>query len=620
MKKYYILIIIFVIFINIFSFSAEKHDEKMFFLNSSKESSFFDYYNTLLNEKNNVILTSDFLFYIEHLYMDYSLRYIEKTYLIDKYSQLLSSMIEYLENTRIYYETPKILASFDQSLSYLYVCKKLLDNKFSIPFQYKNTVNKEIKLINTHSKIEKSNIFSKDEDFTQYKPRGHYNDDEQLKAYFKSMMYFQRMQFNIDIEKEFFSMLIFTSTLSQSNIIKIYKQMNNILSIYLPQSDNITIYQTLDYIHFSISKSFFKDKTLLNSIKSKLINANNSKIISDIVSDSEKKPILIGLMGQRYIFDSEVFQNLVYDKVKQFTGKKHAFTLWKNIRVFPRGLDFMYVLGSKEAFDILKNNDDTKYINYKENIEIMKDNVSKLNYESFYNKILRQYILVFNNKNKIEFMISNYWKYKELNTLLASWASLRHDVILYAKPSYTVKLTAHGPMPDLNKTRIIAEPYTEVYKQMKNDFEELYNRFYFDKKLQNSINSIIKLIDLYSEISNLTLHDKFYSNKDNTLNLIGNVNIQLKSLLIDKKTKKDNSIIIADIHTDVNSGQVLEEATGYISNFKVIMKNIDFYGGVFQYYEFKQPINNRLSDEEWRKIIDINSNKYLSKWQKLLYD
>ena len=78
---------------------------------------------------------------------------------------------------------------------------------------------------------------------------------------------------------------------------------------------------------------------------------------------------------------------------------------------------------------------------------------------------------------------------------------------------------------------------------------------------------------------------------------------------IDKKTKK--AIMVADVHTDSNSSQVLEEGVGGFSRLFVVEKvtktNMIFVGPVFNYYEFKMPMSNRLTDEEFEK--ELNKNK-----------
>ena len=64
--------------------------------------------------------------------------------------------------------------------------------------------------------------------------------------------------------------------------------------------------------------------------------------------------------------------------------------------------------------------------------------------------------------------------------------------------------------------------------------------------------------------------------------------------------------IIADVHTDMNTRQVLEEGIGSPFDIFVIVKDAKGYrlcrGGVFSYYEFKHPMDDRLTDEKWQEM------------------
>ena len=64
--------------------------------------------------------------------------------------------------------------------------------------------------------------------------------------------------------------------------------------------------------------------------------------------------------------------------------------------------------------------------------------------------------------------------------------------------------------------------------------------------------------------------------------------------------------LVADVHTDPNSGSVLEEAVG---NPCKVYAVIPFYGkqylavgACFSYYEFTKPMNQRMTDEEWQAL------------------
>jgi hypothetical protein len=61
--------------------------------------------------------------------------------------------------------------------------------------------------------------------------------------------------------------------------------------------------------------------------------------------------------------------------------------------------------------------------------------------------------------------------------------------------------------------------------------------------------------------------------------------------------------LIADVHTDSNTSQVLKEDVGDAFPIYVIVmvegEQVVAMGGVFSYYEFKQPMSDRLTDEAW---------------------
>ena len=66
-------------------------------------------------------------------------------------------------------------------------------------------------------------------------------------------------------------------------------------------------------------------------------------------------------------------------------------------------------------------------------------------------------------------------------------------------------------------------------------------------------------------------------------------------------------MLVADVHTDLNTKKCLEEAVGYVDLIIVAYPTEHgIYAGagpIMSYYEFKQPIENRLTDEEWKDML-----------------
>jgi ABC-type amino acid transport substrate-binding protein len=66
--------------------------------------------------------------------------------------------------------------------------------------------------------------------------------------------------------------------------------------------------------------------------------------------------------------------------------------------------------------------------------------------------------------------------------------------------------------------------------------------------------------------------------------------------------------MVADVHTDQNSQEVLEEGVGYVelivAAYMLPNGTIALGAGpVLSHYEFRHPMNDRLTDEKWRDIL-----------------
>ena len=114
---------------------------------------------------------------------------------------------------------------------------------------------------------------------------------------------------------------------------------------FVGETDDLSIYDYQPLIREvygdTVALSDLKDDGRILTFIEKAAALRAPKIKSTLVMEGQPYDITKGFrfMGQRYIPDSYIFQNLVHDKV-------HG-------RAFPLGLDVMAVLGSKRAYDIL---------------------------------------------------------------------------------------------------------------------------------------------------------------------------------------------------------------------------------------------------------------------------
>jgi len=216
-------------------------------------------------------------------------------------------------------------------------------------------------------------------------------------------------------------------------------------------------------------------------------------------------------------------------------------------------------------------------------------------------------------------MQTEAWQDKELNTALASWTELRHDTLLYVKQSYTIaEMGGMFEPPVVGYVEPVPEFYTRLLTltEMTNQGfknlipEEELENLMIEAGLNKFAEILSKLLDISKkELENTPLNDNEYSFIEN----FGSISESLISTVsggeVDPEVFK--TVLVADVHTDGNTEKVLEEGVGYIKTAVIAYMLPEGHillgvGPTFSYYEFKQPMENRLTDEEWRKILDSN--------------
>ena len=523
--------------------------------------------------------------------------------------------------------------------------------KFEVPDFVKSDVEAELALIERHGGFAESPIFKYAEDYSQYVPRGHYTRSEKLKNYFKAFMWYGRMSFLLkggpeglvsaeDAKIQTMGAALIASEFDEhSELQDKWDRIYSVTAFYVGISDDLGPYEYREAMNSVFTGTFdpnaLTDESVLE-LKAKLAEYRAPQIYGgtgDCVIPPPFTPEQADqcleatkgfrLMGQRFIPDSYMFSNLVGTYTDVYVGDKEPkpFTFvisgaGRPIRGFPRGLDVMALLGSDRAKELLDELDDSNYKRYDEAYNELDDEFKAFSDADWNRNLYWSWLFTLQPLLKEygtgypTFMQTTAWQDKELTTALASWTELRHDTILYAKQSYTMAETGM-PMPTPEKKVVgYVEPVPEFYNrllaltQMTTDGLDSMNVLDDASKyrLEHLETVLERLVDLSErELANeeLTAEDyEFIENFGDELNAVINE--------VDDKAKK--TTIVADVHTEGNTRQVLEEGVGYVDTIVVAYKVPDGRilvgaGPVMSYYEFKQPMQNRLTDEKWREML-----------------
>jgi len=635
-----------------------------------------DIYLECKDTNQPIFITTDAVLHTGHLFFDYLLRILEVEKLYNSAVELTDRMLELsIEQFREAY-TENVKEAARLNIGFFAVAKRQFDTGYQAGYEIEELVEQECENIKNHKGLEFRELLTyiktpsiyqtpyAYEDYSQYIPRGHYTRNEKLENYFKAMMWYGRIDFKLRPASEepaitygkkmtLQAILMADALLRNENAFKLWKMIYEPTVYFVGKTDDLYVDDYIKLIKeiFPPNESVDKydNQEKLAEFIDKAIQLRVPKILSGLAftEDGDFRVSTKGFrfMAQRFIPDSYMFQELVFGVkdekiIMQYTGDKKPFTMeiipnFGPVRAFPRGLDICAVLGSKRALEILEVEGDTEYTEYYNQLNNLKEEFSLKTIEEWKQNLYWRWLyalltLLEENKNTNLpcFMQGPAWIDKELQTVLGSWTELRHDTILYAKQSYT--MAGKGMPPEPKSTYGYVEPYPEVYARLEEMMKDLRNNLIaLDLAIEGipeKIKEFEKLLDKLKIISEKEISSTPLDNEE--YELIWNIGKKLTSLkefpseILEKITSDtdEKMEIVADVHTDVNTGQVLEEGVGSPFNIYVIIDDTRGVricrGAVFSYYEFKHPMEDRLTDEKWQEMGEKRERPNQPDWVK----
>ncbi|MGE5458196.1 MAG: DUF3160 domain-containing protein [Methanococcaceae archaeon] len=602
-----------------------------------------------------VFISTDAILDAIHRSYDKILKDIEIQVLIPKINELLKQLHSQLPSLAAEYSADAEMEIMLKDLDvYLTVARKLMGEDIS-PFYSSNDacLNELLKYIEEAIPVE-IKLFSETPkiiDFSQFTVRGHYEDIQQpqLAKYFKAMIWLGRTEIYLlapkarrpnptekDIQRQIILATLILEAVERSNSFQLYTDIDSILQFFVGEPDNVTLanMQTLTQ-ELKIEKASqlldsLSIKRFQDTLKTKAFAFQ--RILSQIIMTGFNDPDSIVpasaflLLGQRFIVDSYVTSQVVFDKIN-YNGERIK-------RMLPSSQDVLFSLGNNASAQLLKKELETYHYG---------TNLAKVRYlndsygTDFWN--LTIYNLWLNSIRKLNppedrtklpvFMQTGAFWQEKMNTQLSSWAQLRHDNLLYSKQSYSGAISCFYPSG-------YVEPFPEFYKQIKvfaDKAKEYFKKFSMtDVYGTGNVSSYFGFLSAVSdtltnisakELANSPLNENekrflksvfSYSNEGCNVSYNG---WYTKLVYQSAIPTREYNYVIADIHTAPTDeighpiGWVLHVATGPV-NLGVFLApgqdntTIAFTGPVMSYYEQLTTGFKRLTDQEWEKTFYNN--------------
>lgn len=418
-------------------------------------------YATIYLEDLPVYISADSILNAVHRSYESILESLEDRVLSKELDQLLAGMHQKLAQSPPAAVDAKALADADL---YLAVARSLLVGSVVAPVAG-GSGSEVSKLFDLAQKaegtttIELFGVRREDEDFSQFKPRSHYTDSEQLSRYFRAMIWLGRTDLRL-LETQSDGTQLFRRRQLQIALLlrdligtenrPHYDRVDRTISAFVGEPDYMVLPELDSLIaDLNITSSAqiadFSDEQLAQAI----IDGDYGRqlISSHVMVNGTGQGTLplsrsFALLGQRYVLDSHVFSNVVFDRINGDTSHP---------RMMPSPLDAAFAaLGNDQAAALLSpelhDYESTGYPGALAQMRLLSDEHPATYWDgSLYTlwlKALRQLSpsatsSASDAQTLFPVAKSEAWGRRLLTTQLASWAELRHDTILYAKQSYT---------------------------------------------------------------------------------------------------------------------------------------------------------------------------------------
>lgn len=298
-------------------------------------------------------------------------------------------------------------------------------------------------------------------DFSQFRPRGHYATFPSLTAYFRASMWLGRIDLPmlrtdpstgapVLFRRSVAGALALRQLMDDAALAR-WRAIDATIRAFVGEPDSMGPPEVdrllADLGLAGDDLSAVSDQALATALVAGAYG--NQRILSQIVIQDPHPgtwPLdaTFLFMGQRYVFDSHVLSNVVYDRVNPGPGVP--------LRMMPDPLDVAYAaLGNDQAAALLAPGLELyRYAPALESMRLLGDAHGAAFWDANLYNLWLGALRALSPGPSVATAVpavagTERWGRRLLQAQLASWAELRHDTLLYAKQSYTTGTLCEYP-------------------------------------------------------------------------------------------------------------------------------------------------------------------------------
>lgn len=479
-----------------------------------------------------------------------------------------------------------------------------------------------------------------DEDFSQFKPRGHYTDSLDLGRYFRAMMWLGRIDFRL-LETQSGGARVFRrrplegmlliDALIDPALRAEFDVIDRAIGVFVGEPDYMVLSEVAS-LREDLGITTLADAAGVSdeAFERALLDGGYGlqRISSHVMMNGLAAPgtlplnVSFALLGQRYVIDSHVFSNVVFDRAGGGTIG----------RMMPNPLDVAFAVLQNDQAAALLAPELTAHP-YAPDLAAMRLLADRHPPEFWSSTLYNLWLGALRELSPAAIVASadadalpptfrsEAWGRRLLATGLASWAQLRHDTLLYAKQSYTSGQQCEFPDG-------YVDPYPEFYEKLAEYAErgkEALGGLVPEGGLGGSVDQYFdNLLNVATRLREMAVYQR--TGAPYTQEMLDFLNTAVavsesgcgpamvstgwyRQLFFDPMESAESAPTIADVHTQpfdelgAQIGKVLHVGTGDARFMVVVAETCSgprAYAGLASSYQELVTSNfERLDDEAW---------------------
>lgn len=613
-----------------------------------RPSSFGAAYLEIYQQDLPVFVSTDAILHALHMSYDAVLVDLESQYLRARLDSALVRMHRALPDLGARYSAEPALAPMLEDVDlYLTVARRLLGNAVAPVHASIRPVVEDVLALVAQERPAAYPLFgqaARELDYSQFTVRGHYTRNERLSTYFKAMIWLGRTELYLQppagpglpslglevIQRQAIDALLLDELAALGGADADLDEMERILRAFVGEQDNLTLEElrTARQAAGIERADALLDLDALSRLQEQVRDTATQQILSQVLlrdplgaGQVQPAPAFL-LVGQRFVIDSYITGNVVYDKIRHLGQPV--------FRGLPSSLDVLFALGNDTAIQFL--DDELQRYHYAPNLAALRFLVDSQD-EAFWSSSLyagwlqaiRSLSPPADRSHLPAFMQTHAWWQQKMNTQLAAWAQLRHDNLLYAKQSYTAGIVCEYP-------ETYVEPEPDVYHAVGAFARHAARTFGHDSPMPDGLEyrfrayftEMAAIADTLASVARKEIDGSPFTEDERLF---------LRTVLYDEPLGCapvyrgwyarlyyrgevdlfESDMVVADVHTQPTDeagarvGHVLHVGTGPLNQAVVVAdlphrSQVAFIGPVMSYYEHVTVGFRRLTDEEWRTV------------------